>query len=130
MGKRLVQQYNTFEPLKGEHVNGELTLGENIGDLAGITIGYKAYIMSLDGQEPPVIDGFTGAQRLFLGWAQVWRGKIREDALRARLLSDPHSPAEYRVIGPLRNVDAFYQAFEVEPGDEMYLSPEDRVKIW
>ena len=87
-------------------------------------------MMSLEGQEPPVIDGFTGAQRLFLGWAQVWRGKIREDALRARLLSDPHSPAEYRVIGPLRNVDAFYQAFEVEPGDEMYLTPEDRVKIW
>lgn len=130
LGKRLVQQYNAFEPLEGEHVNGELTLGENIGDLAGITIGYKAYMMSLEGQEPPVIDGFTGAQRLFLGWAQVWRGKIREDALRARLLSDPHSPAEYRVIGPLRNVDAFYQAFEVEPGDEMYLTPEDRVKIW
>ena len=130
LGKRLVQQYNAFEPLEGEHVNGELTLGENIGDLAGITIGYKAYMMSLEGQEPPVIDGFTGAQRLFLGWAQVWRGKIREDALRARLLSDPHSPAEYRVIGPLRNVDAFYEAFEVEPGDEMYLTPEDRVKIW
>lgn len=130
LGKRLMEQYNEFEPLPGEHVNGALTLGENIGDLAGVTIGYKAYLMSLEGEEPPVIDGFTGPQRVFLGWAQVWRGKIREDALRARLLSDPHSPAEYRVIGPLRNVDAFYQAFGVEPEDKMFLPGSARVKIW
>jgi putative endopeptidase len=130
LGKQLIEQYNAFSPLEDQSVNGELTLGENIGDLAGVTIGYKAYLMSLDGREPPVIDGFTGPQRLFMGWAQVWRGKIREDALRARLLSDPHSPAEYRVIGPLRNVDAFYQAFEVQPEDDMYLPPNERVKIW
>ena len=77
-----------------------------------------------------MIDGLTGPQRFFMGWAQVWRSKIREDALRARLLSDPHSPAEYRVLGPLRNVDAFYSAFDVKKGDEMYLAPEERVKIW
>ena len=128
--KELIAQYNAFKPLSDESVNGELTLGENIGDLSGVEIGYKAYQMTLDGAEPPVIDGLTGPQRFFMGWAQVWRGKIREDALRARLLSDPHSPAEYRVIGPLRNVDAFYQAFDVEQGDKMYLPPEERVKIW
>lgn len=130
LGARLAAQYDKFSPLEGMHVNGKLTLGENIGDLSGVTIGYKAYQMSLDGKEPPVIDGLTGPQRFFMGWAQVWRGKIREDALRARLLSDPHSPAECRVTGPLRNVDAFYQAFNVEKGDKMYLPPEDRVKIW
>ena len=130
LGDRFAAQYQKFSPIEGLTVNGRLTLGENIGDLAGVTIGYKAYQMSLDGKEPPVIDGLTGPQRFFMGWAQVWRGKIREDALRARLLSDPHSPAEYRVIGPLRNVDAFYQAFDVKKGDQMYLAPEERVKIW
>lgn len=130
LGDRFVAQYNQFSPIEGMSVNGRLTLGENIGDLAGIVIGYKAYKMSLEGEEAPVIDDFTGDQRFFMGWAQVWRGKIREDALRARLLSDPHSPAEYRVIGPLRNVTAFYEAFDVKEGDEMYLPPEERVKIW
>ncbi len=130
LGDRLAAQYDKFSPLEGMNVNGRLTLGENIGDLAGVAVGYKAYKMSLEGREAPVIDGLTGAQRFFMGWAQVWRGKIREDALRARLLTDPHSPAEYRVVGPLRNVDAFYQAFDVESGDKMYLPPSERVKIW
>ncbi len=130
LGDRFAAQYDQFSPLEGLNVNGRLTLGENIGDLAGITIGYKAYKMSLDGKRAPLIDGLTGEQRFFMGWAQVWRGKIRDDALRARLLSDPHSPAEYRVVGPLRNVESFYQAFDVKEGDGMYLAPEERVKIW
>lgn len=130
LGKKLVAQFNEFEPIEGQHVNGELTLGENIGDLAGVTIGYKAYQMSLEGKEAPVIDGLTGSQRFFMGYAQVWRSKSREDALRARLLSDPHSPGEFRVNGIVGNVDAFYQAFDVKEGDAMYLKPEDRVQIW
>lgn len=130
LGKKLVAQFNEFEPIEGQKVNGELTLGENIGDLAGVTIGYKAYKMSLDGKEAPIIDGLTGAQRFFMGYAQVWRSKVREDTLRARLLSDPHSPGENRVNGIVPNVDAFYEAFDVKEGDAMYLKPEDRVKIW
>jgi endothelin-converting enzyme/putative endopeptidase len=130
LGTRLVGQYDKFSPLEGLFVNGRLTLGENIGDLAGVAIAYKAYLESLNGKEPPVIDGFTGPQRFFMGWAQVWRGKIREDALRQRLLTDPHSPAQYRVNGPLRNMDAFYQAFTVKPQDPMYLPASDRVVIW
>lgn len=130
LGSRLAAHYDGYSPIEGMKINGRLTLGENIGDLAGVTIGYRAYLRSLEGKEPPVIDGLTGAQRFFMGWAQVWRGKIREDALRSRLLSDPHSPAEYRVLGPLKQVDPFYQAFGVKEGDGMYLRPEDRVKIW
>jgi putative endopeptidase len=130
LGAKLIEQYSQFEPLEGQHVNGELTLGENIGDLAGVTIGYKAYHMSLEGKEAPVIDGLTGDQRFFMGYAQVWRGKYRDEALRAQLLSDPHSPAEYRVNGIVLNVDAYYKAFDVKEGDAMYLKPEDRVKIW
>jgi endothelin-converting enzyme/putative endopeptidase len=130
LGDKLVGQYDKFSPLEGLFVNGRLTLGENIGDLAGVAIAYKAYTDSLDGKEPPVIDGFTGPQRFFMGWAQVWRGKIREDALRQRLLTDSHSPAQYRVNGPLRNMDAFYEAFGVQSGDPMYLPSDDRVVIW
>lgn len=130
LGKKLVAQYSEFEPLEGQKVNGELTLGENIGDLAGVTIGYKAYKMSLNGQDAEVIDGLSGDQRFFMGYAQVWRGKYRDDALRAQLLSDPHSPAEYRVNGIVGNVDIFYQVFDVKEGDAMYIKPEDRVKIW
>lgn len=130
LGDRLVGQYDKFSPLPGLFVNGRLTLGENIGDLAGVAIAYKAYVASLEGAEPPVIDGFTGPQRFYMGWAQVWRGKIREDALRQRLLTDPHSPAQYRVNGPLRNMDSFYQAFGVKPGDPMYLAPSEHVTIW
>lgn len=130
LGKKLVAQFDAFEPIEGQNVNGSLTLGENIGDLAGVTIGYKAYQMSLMGKEAPVIDNLTGAQRFFMGYAQVWRSKSREDSLRAQLLSDPHSPGEFRVNGIAPNVDAFYQAFDVKEGDGMYLKPEDRVKIW
>ncbi len=130
LGDRLAAHYDGYSPIEGMHVNGRLTLGENIGDLAGVTIGYRAYIRSLEGKEPPVLDGLTGPQRFYMGWAQVWRGKIREDALRSRLLSDPHSPAEYRVLGPLKQVDPFYQAFGVKEGDGMYLRPAERVKIW
>ncbi|MCV2884930.1 peptidase M13 [Aestuariibacter sp. AA17] len=129
-GKKLVEQFNQFEPIEGLKVNGELTLGENIGDLAGATIGYRAYKMSLNGEPAPVIEGLTGDQRFFMGYAQIWRGKYREDALRSRLLSDPHSPGEYRVNGIVGNVDAFYEAFDVKEGDGMYIKPEDRVKIW
>ena len=130
LGKKLVAQFNKFEPIKGQSINGELTLGENIGDLAGVTIGYKAYQMSLNGTYAPMIDGLTGDQRFFMGYAQVWRSKSREDALRAQLISDPHSPGEFRVNGIVGNVDAFYQAFDVKESDAMYLKPDDRVKIW
>ena len=95
---RLIAQYNTFSPLPGEHINGALTLGENIGDLAGLTMAYRAYQISLGGQEAPVIDGMTGAQRFFAGWAQIWRRKYRDAELRRRLTVDPHSPSEFRVL--------------------------------
>jgi len=130
LGKKLVAQFNKFEPIKGQSINGELTLGENIGDLAGVTIGYKAYQMSLNGTHAPMIDGLTGDQRFFMGYAQVWRSKSREDALRAQLISDPHSPGEFRVNGIVGNVDAFYQAFDVKESDAIHLKPDDRVKIW
>lgn len=126
----LVEQYNQFKPFDDLAVNGEFTQGENIGDLAGIAIGLKAYLMSLDGEEPPVIDGFTGVQRVFLGYAQVWRAKYRDEAKRQQIKTDPHSPAEYRANGPVRNVPEFYEAFDVQPGDALYLPPEERVKIW
>ena len=122
--------YSSFEPLPGAKVNGDLTMGENIGDLGGILIAYDAYHASLGGKEAPVIDGLTGDQRFFLAFGQAWRSKLRDDALRQQLASDPHSPAYYRVIGTLRNVDAWYTAFNVQPGDKMYVAPENRVRIW
>jgi len=127
---KLVAQYSEFAPFDDLNVNGEYTLGENIGDLGGITIGLLAYKMSLNGTEPPVIDGFTGVQRVFLGYAQVWRNKYRDDALRNRIQTDPHSPAMYRSNGAVRNVPEWYQAFDVQESDKLYLGPEDRVKIW
>jgi predicted metalloendopeptidase len=123
-------QYDGFEVLPGLNVNGQLTLGENIGDLTGLYIGYLAYHMALDGAEPPVIDGFTGDQRLMLGFAQIWRDTSRDEALRRQVLTDPHSPSRFRANGPLRNFDPFYDAFDVAEGDGMYLPPEQRVKIW
>jgi predicted metalloendopeptidase len=123
-------QYAAYEPLPGMHINAQLTMGENIGDLSGLAVAYRAYHMSLNGQEPPVIDGFTGDQRFFLGWAQVWRTKMRDEALRQQLLTNPHSPGDYRAFVPLRNLEPFYRAFDVQPGDGMYLPPEERVKIW
>jgi putative endopeptidase len=126
----LAAQYDQFEPIKGLHVNGHLTNGENIGDLGGVTMAYAAYLLSLNGAPAPVIDGVSADQRFFYGWAQVWRSLIREPALRNQMLSDPHSPAEFRVNGVVRNVDAWYQAFGVKPGDKLYLAPDQRVKIW
>ena len=127
---KLVDQYSAFRPFEDLSVNGEFTLGENIGDLGGISIGLLAYKMSLNGEEAPVIDGLTGEQRVFLGFAQVWRGKIRDEELRRRIATDPHSPAVYRTNGAVRNVPEFYTAFDVQEGDALYLPPEERVKIW
>jgi len=126
----LVAQYNGFQPFDDLHVNGEYTLGENIGDLGGISIALLAYELSLEGKPAPVIDDLTGMQRVFLGFAQVWRGQYREQALRRLIATNPHSPSEYRANGPVRNVDAFYKAFDVQPTDGLYLAPEQRVKIW
>lgn len=127
---RLVSQYSEFQPFDDLNVNGEFTLGENIGDLGGITIGLLAYQMSLHGEEAPIMDGFTGAQRVFLGFGQVWRNKYREESLRLLIGTNPHSPAMYRTNGPVRNVPEFYEAFAVEEDSALYLPPEDRVKIW
>jgi predicted metalloendopeptidase len=130
LADRLVAQYSAYSPLPELHVNGELTLGENIGDLSGVEVSYKAYEIALDGKPAPVLDEFTGPQRFFIGWGQVWARKYRDDDLRRRLLTDPHSPSEYRVNGIVRNLPAFIQAFEVGEGDALYLAPEDQVKIW
>jgi len=127
---KLVAQYDAFRPFDDLSVNGEYTLGENIGDLGGISIGLLAYKMSLDGKEAPVIDGLTGIQRVFLGYGQVWRGKIRDAELRRRIAVDPHSPSVYRTNGPVRNVPDWYTAFNVQESDALYLPPEERVKIW
>lgn len=127
---RLIEQYNAFEPVEGMHVNGELTLGENIGDLSGVAMAYRAWLKTLDGKEPLVIDGFTGAQRFFIGYAMSRKGKYQEEAIISRLSSDPHSPLKYRVIGPYRNIDAFHEAFATQEGDGMWLAPEDRVRLW
>jgi putative endopeptidase len=128
--KVLGAQYSQFEPLPGVHINGDLTMGENIADLGGVVLALDAYRASLKGKPAPVIDGFTGDQRVFLGWAQAWRGKLRDDALRRQAVSDPHSARRFRVIGPVRNVDAWYDAFAVKPGEKYYLAPEKRVRIW
>lgn len=130
LGDRLADQFSEYEPIGGLFVNGRQTLGENIGDLAGMIVAFHAYERSLGGNEAPVLDGFTGAQRFFLGRAQGRRFKRTEESLRQRLLSAPHSPMYLRVNGMARNMDEFYQAFDVQPGDAMYLAPEDRVKIW
>ncbi|MCW9028942.1 MAG: peptidase M13, partial [Kangiella sp.] len=127
---KLVAQYNDFTVLDGVHVNGEFTQGENIGDLGGLTIAYKAYQLSKEGKPAPVIDGMTGDQRVFYGWAQVWRRKYRDEELRKRIDTDPHSPSEFRANGTVMNMPEFHEAFDVKPGDDMYLEPEERVKIW
>ncbi len=127
---RLVAQYGAFSPLPGYKVNGELTLGENIADNSGLAVAYKAYKLSLHGKEAPVIDGFTGDQRFYMGWAQAWRAKAREPALIRQVTTDPHSPEEFRVNGTLRNQPPFIDAFGVKQGDKMYVAPEQRVIIW
>lgn len=129
-GDRLAQQYDQFEALPGIKVNGRLTLGENFGDLGGLTIGYIAYHNALKGQNAPVLEGLTGDQRFFLAWGQVWRTVYRDQALRNQVLSDPHSPARFRVNGAIRNVDAWYDAFSIKPSDPLYIAPEDRVHPW
>ncbi len=126
----LVKQYGAFSPVKGYKVNGELTLGENIADNSGLAIAYKAYKLSLGGKPAPVIDGFTGEQRFYQGWAQAWRAKSRDAALIRQVTTDPHSPEEFRANGTLRNQPGFYDAFGVKKGDKMYLAPKDRVIIW
>jgi putative endopeptidase len=127
---KLGAQYDAFEPLPGVHINGKLTMGENIADLGGLSLALDAYHASLHGKPAPVIDGLTGDQRVFLGWAQAWRGKLTDDAIRRQVTSDPHSPRAFRVNGPVRNIDGWYQAFGVQQGDKLYLDPKDRVRIW
>jgi len=127
---KLVEQYNAFQAFDDLSVNGEFTLGENIGDLGGISIGLLAYQMSLEGAESPVIDGFTGVQRVFLGFGQIWNGKYRDEALRLLIATNPHAPGRYRANGPVRNLPEFYEAFDVKESDALYLAPEERVKIW
>lgn len=126
---RVVAQYGAYEPLPGRKVNGELTLGENIADLAGLTVAYDAYKLSLGGKDAPVIDGFSGDQRFFLGWAQVWRNKYREPFMLQILTTDPHTPGNWRPY-VVRNLDAWYKAFDVKPGEAFYLEPQARVKVW
>jgi putative endopeptidase len=128
----LIEQYDALEPrqLPGHHVNGALTIGENIGDLGGLGIAWKAYLLSLGGAEPPVIDGYTGAERFFLGWAQAWRTKMRDEEALRLLSIDPHSPAEFRCNQIVRNIDVFYATFGVTERDALWLDPEDRVTIW
>jgi endothelin-converting enzyme/putative endopeptidase len=128
---RLRDQYGQYEALPGLKVNGQLTLGENIGDLGGLEMAYAAYRRHIAKHgEPAVIDGLTGDQRFFLAFAQAWRQQNREGATRQQVLTDPHSPAEFRANGTVRNMDAWYKAFDVKPGDKLYLPPEQRVRIW
>lgn len=128
--KKLISQYDNFEVFDDLKVNGVFTLGENIGDLGGLAITLKAYDLSLSGEPAPVLDGFTGKQRVFIGYAQAWMYKSRELAMRQRIATDPHSPPKYRVNGVVRNIPEFYSVFDVKPTDALYLAPEDRVKIW
>jgi len=127
----LVKQYDSYEPIPGVHIKGELTLGENLGDLGGLEVAYAAYRKYVEKHgEPPVIDGLTGDQRFFIAYGYSWETKQREGALRAQLLTNEHSPAKYRVNGVVRNFDPWYKAFNVQPGDKMYLPPDQRVHIW
>ena len=130
--RMLIDQYDAFEPrqLPGQKVQGALTIGENIGDLGGLTIAHKAYMISLKGKEPSTIDGFTGPQRLFIGWAQVWRSKYRDAAMQRQLATNPHSPPEFRCNGVIRNLVEFYDAFGVKEGDKLWLPEKERVRIW
>jgi predicted metalloendopeptidase len=126
----LVKQYGAYSPVPGYHINGELTLGENIGDNSGLSLTYKAYQRSLGGKPSPVLDGLTGEQRLYIGFAQKWRAKLRPEAAIAQIKSDPHSPGEFRAKGTVMNQPGFYEAFDIKPGDPMYLPPEQRVIMW
>jgi putative endopeptidase len=127
---KLGAQFDTYSVAPGVNVKGALTMGENIADLGGILLALDAYHAAHGGEPAPVLDGYTGEQRVFLGWAQVWRAKARPEALKQQVTADVHSPARFRVDGPLRNVDAWYDAWSVKPGDRLYLKPEDRARIW
>jgi putative endopeptidase len=126
----LGKQYTSYEAAPSVFINGDLTMGENIGDMSGLEVAYEAYKMSLGGKPAPVIDGLTGDQRFFLSFAQAWRGEQRDDAIKTQVASDPHSPSRYRIIGPLRNLDAWYAAFGVGPDSKFYIAPDKRVRIW
>jgi putative endopeptidase len=130
--KKLIDQYDQLSPAAAPDVkvNGALTVGENIGDLGGLTIAYKAYEISLNGKQPPVIDGYSGAQRFFMGWAQSWRGKYRDEEVRRRIATDPHSPDEFRCNQIVSNLDEFYQAFSVSENDKHFMQAQERVRIW
>ena len=128
--KALINQYNTYEPLNGFHVNGELTLGENIADNSGLAVAYRAYKLSLNNQEALVLDGLTGDQRFYVGWAQVWRSKVRDAQQIEYLKSDSHSPGKVRANATLKNQSPFYDAFEIKEGDGMYLPKKERISIW
>ncbi|MFD2542724.1 M13 family metallopeptidase [Lacinutrix gracilariae] len=130
LGKALADQYSAIEVLPETNINGAFTLGENIGDLGGVLAAYDALQMSFEGEKPAPIDGYTAEQRFFMSWATVWRTKMREDALRTKIKTDPHSPGMTRAVQPLLNVDAFYEAFDIKEGDKMYIAPEERVRIW
>jgi putative endopeptidase len=126
----LSRQYSSFEPLPGLHMNGQLTIGENIADLGGVLVALDAYRRSLAGRSAPVLDGFTGDQRFFLSYAQSFRAKSTDEATRKLIASDSHPPEQYRVNGTVRNIDVWYQAFNVQPGDKLYIAKENRVRIW
>ena len=128
--QQLVSQYDAYQPIPGMNLSGKFTLGENIGDLGGLSVAYTAYKLSLDGKPSPVIDDYTGEQRFFIGWAQVWRRKYREAEMRKRIKTDPHSPSQYRCNGIVSNLDGFYDAFDVKSGSAMFIAPEKRVRIW
>lgn len=130
LANRLVAQYEGYEALPGKKLNGRLTLGENIADLSGMAIAFKAYRISLGGKEGPVIEGYTSSQRFFLGWAQIWRRKYRDAELVRRLVIDPHSPSHFRANGPVTNLDAFYEAFNVKVGDRLFKPKDERIQIW
>jgi predicted metalloendopeptidase len=130
LGARLAAQYDRYEPVPGYRVNGKFTLGENIADLGGLTIAQQAYHLSLEGAQAPVIDDLSADQRIFMGWAQIWRRKYREENLLNRLKTDPHSPSEYRCNGVITNMPTFYSAFGVVETDRLYTAPAERIKIW
>jgi len=123
-------QYAAFEVVPGAFINPDLTMGENIADLGGVSVAQEAYHASLGGNAAPVIDALTGDQRFFMAWAQVWRAKAREASLRNQVATDPHSPAKYRAFAPLRNVDGWYAAFNIQPGEKLYIAPEKRARLW
>jgi len=130
-GNKLADLYSSVEVLDSVYINGKFTLGENIGDLGGVLGAYDGLMLHYENEKKPEkINGFTPEQRFFMSWATVWRSKVREEALRTQIKTDPHSPGQYRAYVPLQNVDAFYEAFDLKEGDDLYIAPEDRVRIW